>query len=132
VIAGLQGKADVVLIDAPCSGVGTFRRNPGAKLTFTEAFVETIVQTQKEVLNEYSAMVRPGGRLVYSTCTLLERENEDQVSSFLARHPDFELLAADTILRRQEVNIESESPFLKLLPYKTSTDGFFAAAMVRL
>ncbi len=131
ILKGLHGKADVVLIDAPCTGVGTFRRNPGAKLTFTETFLETVARTQREVLEEYSAMVRPGGRLVYSTCTLLRKENEDQVSSFLTRHPDFELLSAPSILRQQGVHVASETPFLKLLPHKTTTDGFFAAVMVR-
>ncbi len=131
ILKGLHGKADVVLIDAPCTGVGTFRRNPGAKLTFTETFLETVARTQREVLEEYSAMVRPGGRLVYSTCTLLRKENEDQVSSFLTRHPDFELLSAPSILRQQGVHVASETPFLKLLSHKTTTDGFFAAVMVR-
>lgn len=131
VLNNLHRKADVVLIDAPCTGTGTFRRNPGAKLTFTDAFVDTVARTQQTVLDEYSAMVRPGGRLVYSTCTLLKRENEDQVSSFLMRHGDFELLPAPAILQQQGVNVESKTPFLTLLPHKTTTDGFFAAVMVR-
>jgi 16S rRNA (cytosine967-C5)-methyltransferase len=126
-----QGKADAVLIDAPCSGVGTFRRNPGAKLTFTEGFVESVAKTQQQVLEHYSALVRPGGRLVYSTCTLLKRENENQISAFLSRHPDFALLSAPEILQQQGVHVDTSSPFLTLLPHKTTTDGFFAAVMVR-
>jgi 16S rRNA (cytosine967-C5)-methyltransferase len=126
-----QGKADAVLIDAPCSGVGTFRRNPGAKLMATEGFLESVGKTQHEVLERYSSCVKPGGRLVYSTCTLLKKENEDQVSAFLVRHPEFELLSAPAILRKQNVRVGGDSPFLVLLPHETTTDGFFAAVMVR-
>ena len=126
-----RGKVDAVLIDAPCSGIGTFRRNPGAKLTFTEEFVDSIAKTQHEVLERYSAFVKPGGRLVYSTCTLLRKENEDQVSAFRAHHQDFELLSAPEILLQQGVRVDSGTPFLTLLPHKTTTDGFFAAVMVR-
>lgn len=126
-----RGKADAVLIDAPCSGVGTFRRNPGAKLTFTEGFIESVAETQQQVLEQYSALVRPRGRLVYSTCTLLRRENEDQVSAFLSHHPDFELLSAPEILQEQNVHVDMSSSFLTLLPHKTTTDGFFAAVMAR-
>ena len=131
VIRQWTGKADVVLLDAPCTGVGTFRRNPGAKITFTGSFVERVVQTQHEVLEEYAPLVRPAGRLVYSTCTLLKKENEDQVEGFLSRHPAFELVSASEVLSQHDVRIESGSPYLTLLPHKTMTDGFFAAVMTR-
>ncbi|MEK9136757.1 MAG: methyltransferase domain-containing protein, partial [Bacteroidota bacterium] len=130
-ILTLKENADAVLIDAPCSGVGTFRRNPGAKLTFTESFVESVAKTQREVLDQYCALVKPGGRLVYCTCTLLGKENEDQVASFLERHPEFELQSAPAILLQQQVKVDASSPFLTLLPHKTTTDGFFAAVMTR-
>ena len=125
------GKADVVLLDAPCSGVGTFRRNPGAKITFTGSFVERVVQTQHEVLEEYAMLVKPGGRLVYSTCTLLKKENEDQVEGFLSRRTDFELISASELLSPYGVRIASGGPYLTLLPHKTMTDGFFAAVVTR-
>jgi 16S rRNA (cytosine967-C5)-methyltransferase len=130
-IADWQGKADAVLVDAPCSGVGTFRRNPGAKLLFTEEFVDTIAMTQQEVLEQYSKLVKPGGRLVYSTCTLLKKENEDRVAEFLSHHADFELLSAREVLSTCGVVVDSPSPFLTLFPHKTTTDGFFAAVMRR-
>ncbi|HCV43422.1 MAG TPA: RNA methyltransferase [Bacteroidetes bacterium] len=125
------GKANAVLIDAPCTGVGTFRRNPGAKLTFTDDFVDAVAKTQREVLERYSPLVKPGGRLVYSTCTLLKKENEDQVSWFLSEHHDFELVSAPEMLTEQGIRVESGTPFLSLLPHRTTTDGFFAAVMVR-
>lgn len=130
-IHALTGKADAVLLDAPCTGVGTFRRNPGAKLTFTDSFVDGVAKTQRDVLERYSLLVKPGGRLVYTTCTLLKKENEGQVSRFLSEHPDFELLSAPEILAKQEIHVESESSFLSLLPHRTTTDGFFAAVMAR-
>lgn len=131
VIRSYTGAADAVLVDAPCSGVGTFRRNPAAKVAFTDSFVAAVAEKQRDVLNTYAALVKPGGRLVYSTCTLLQKENEDQVSSFLATHPDFTLLSTADILKRQGVAVESASSFLTLLPHVTGTDGFFAAVMLR-
>jgi 16S rRNA (cytosine967-C5)-methyltransferase len=127
----MAGGADGVLIDAPCSGVGTFRRNPASKSMFTVDAVESLAKTQAELLDKYSLLVKPGGRLVYSTCTLIKRENEEQVEAFLARHPDFELLSAADILSQQGVKFEAESRYLTLLPHKTTTDGFFGAAMTR-
>lgn len=124
-------RADAVLIDAPCSGVGTFRRNPAYKSTFTQSAVHALALKQAEILDEYSVLVKPGGRLVYSTCTLIKRENEEQVSAFLERHTDFELLSAPEILFHQGVKVESGSRYLTLLPHKTMTDGFFAAVLVR-
>lgn len=124
-------RADKVLIDAPCTGVGVFRRNPAAKLTFTEDFLDTVSGTQRRVLSMYSTLVRGGGRLVYSTCTLLRKENEDAIDWFLREHPDFFPLDAPEILRRQGIPIEAESPFLRFLPHRTGTDGFFAAVLER-
>ena len=125
------GEADAVLIDAPCSGVGTFRRNPASKSTFSVTAVEAPAKKQAELLEQYSVLVKSGGRLVYSTCTLIGKENEEQVEAFLERHPEFELLPAAEILSHQGVKMETDSPYLTLLPHKTTTDGFFAAAMQR-
>jgi len=127
----LNRKADRVLIDAPCSGVGTFRRNPAAKMSFSDDYVASISRTQRSIIQKYSEMVKPGGRLVYATCTLLERENEDTIQWFLSAHPDFLLLSAPEILLKNRIIVDSHSPFLSLLPHKTTTDGFFGAVMSR-
>jgi 16S rRNA (cytosine967-C5)-methyltransferase len=123
--------ADAVLVDAPCSGVGTFRRNPGAKRLCTEEFSLSLAFAQRELLERYAVAVRTGGRLVYSTCTLLVRENQDVVAGFLSSHPDFSLLSAADILGRQGLRSHGGDPYLELLPHRTGTDGFFAAAMTR-
>ena len=105
------------------------RRNPGAKLTFTEEFVSEVVKTQRGVLERASCFVKPGGRLAYTTCSLLKRENEDTVEHFLAGHPEFQIVSVADILLRRRIAIEQSLPFLFLLPHRTSTDGFFAAVM---
>jgi 16S rRNA (cytosine967-C5)-methyltransferase len=123
--------ADAVLIDAPCSGVGTFRRNPGAKLLCTEEYSISLSRRQSGLLERYAPSVRSGGRLVYSTCTLLRRENQEVVGEFLSLHPDFSLLPAGDILLRQEVSCPGQETYLELFPHRTGTDGYFAAVMVR-
>ena len=127
----LHGKADAVLIDAPCSGVGTFRRNPGAKRTFSREASEHFGKIQSRLLEEYARLVRPGGRLVYSTCTLLRGENEAPVRSFLAAAPEFSLLPASDALQEAGISMEMSGEMMLLLPHRTGTDGFFAAVMVR-
>lgn len=123
--------ADVVLVDAPCSGAGTFRRNPGAKLLCTEEYSLSLAHRQSALLERYAHFVRSGGRFVYSTCTLLRRENQDVVEEFLSLHPDFSLLPVAGILPRQGVRCPGAGTFLELLPHRTGTDGYFAAVMVR-
>jgi 16S rRNA (cytosine967-C5)-methyltransferase len=130
-IDALAGSADAVLVDAPCTGVGTFRRNPGAKLTITESDVRTLAATQRSVLKRYADLVRPGGRLVYSTCSLLRMENEDVVSNFLAARPEFSVIPAREILEHQGVMVEGTGEFLSLFPHRHGTDGFFAAVLGR-
>lgn len=127
----LAGSADAVLVDAPCSGVGRFRRNPDAKLRFTEDMVERMSGLQKGILEESAQLVKPGGRLVYSTCTLLRKENDEIVEWFLSAHHGFHLLPASAILQRQQVPYDFASDFLMLLPHKHATDGFFAAVLQR-
>ena len=83
-IKKLYDKADRVLIDAPCSGLGVLRRNPDAKWKMQPEFIEKIKKTQQEILNSYSRMVKPGGKLVYATCSILPSENNEQVEKFLA------------------------------------------------
>jgi 16S rRNA (cytosine967-C5)-methyltransferase len=130
-ILAFKGNADAVLIDAPCTGVGIFRRNPGAKRTFTPSFVESVARTQRDILEKYCTLVRPGGVLVYSTCTLLHQENEDQVGRFLGEHQEFALTSATGILANHGVHVDSNSPYLALFPHRSTTDGFFAAVMTR-
>jgi 16S rRNA (cytosine967-C5)-methyltransferase len=120
-----------VLVDAPCSGIGTFRRNPDAKLRFDAAVVERMVEVQKRILDSSALLVKPGGRLVYSTCTLLRQENEEVAETFLEAHPEFHLLSAPKILLAQKIEIESASDYLILIPHRTNTDGFFAAVFRR-
>ncbi|HWA34975.1 MAG TPA: methyltransferase domain-containing protein, partial [Cyclobacteriaceae bacterium] len=92
VIKRLENSADRLLIDVPCSGLGVLRRNPDAKWKLTPEFIEQVKITQQEILTNYSTMVKTGGLMVYSTCSILPEENEEQVKKFLAAHPDkFEL-----------------------------------------
>ena len=126
-----EGHADRVLIDAPCTGLGTVRRNPWVKSNVSEEDVDRLSQVQHSVLDRYARLVKPGGRLVYATCTLLEKENEEVVGWFLSTHAQFSLLSAPDLIRAHGVLLASASPYLTLLPSETGTDGFFAAALVR-
>lgn len=133
----LAGKFDRVLVDAPCSGLGTLRRNPDLKWRQTPESVAELVGRQGNILTAAARLVKPGGRLVYATCSLLAEENDGVVETFLAAHPDFVPLAADEILDRQGVALagrESSSSgedALRLLPHVHGSDGFFALAMAR-
>jgi 16S rRNA (cytosine967-C5)-methyltransferase len=128
-IAAYVRKADSVLVDAPCSGVGTFRRNPAAKIYFNQAQVDDLAMTQHNVLESYSVLVKPSGRLVYTTCTLLRKENEEIIETFLKQNPIFRVIPAAEILRRQGISVESSPDFLTFFPHRNGTDGFFAAVM---
>jgi 16S rRNA (cytosine967-C5)-methyltransferase len=130
-IARLRGIAHAVLVDAPCSAIGTVRRNPSLKDTYTEERSVQLNARQGQLLDARAALVMPGGRLVYSTCTLLQKENEDVVSRFLAGHPEFSLQSSAEILTRWGIAVDRSSPYLQLYPHRTGTDGFFAAVMVR-
>ena len=130
-IHGLDGRADAVLVDAPCSGLGTLRRNPGLKLGFRPDLSARLAATQRQLLDAYAELVKPGGRLVYSTCTLLRRENEEIAEDFLHRASGFSLIPAGEILQRQGIDLDTNSPYLLLLPHRTTTDGFFAAVFTR-
>ena len=131
-IKRLGGKLDRVLVDAPCSGLGTLRRNPDLKWRQTPESVSELASRQAAILQAAAALLKPGGRLVYATCSLLEAENEAVVAAFLAAHSEFRLLPAKGLLEKQEIAVEGESDdFLRLLPHLHGTDGFFAAAMER-
>jgi 16S rRNA (cytosine967-C5)-methyltransferase len=124
----LQGKIDRVLVDAPCSGLGTLRRNPDLKWRQNETDIEEMVQKQSAILLAASRLLKPGGRLVYATCSLLWEENEQVVEAFLHRHPEFILLNSGSILRKYNIDLDTGT-YLKLDPLHHQTDGFFAAAM---
>lgn len=113
-IKKLIGKADRVLIDAPCSGLGVLKRNPDSKWKMDPDFLDTIRETQKNILNDYSRMVKDGGKLVYATCSILPSENEKQIKAFLGREEgkDFTLLQDE-----------------KILPSKSGFDGFYMALL---
>jgi 16S rRNA (cytosine967-C5)-methyltransferase len=126
----LAGKFDRVLVDAPCSGLGTLRRNPDLKWRQSAESVAELTQIQHNILESAGRLVKAGGRLVYATCSLLVAENEDIVTAFLAAHPEFKLLPAGGVLTAQHVNLEM-GDYLRLDTAKHGTDGFFAAVMER-
>ncbi len=129
----LEGRMDLVLIDAPCSGSGTWRRRPDAKWRLSEDALARRCQEQGEVLALGAPLTRPGGRLVYVTCSLLPQENEDQVRAFLDQNPSYRLIhwreawsGADTL-----ETVSANEEFLQLTPKTHGTDGFFIAVMER-
>lgn len=132
----LQGKFDRVLIDAPCSGTGTFRRNPDLKWRLFPAEMDRINDIQKNILEEASKLVKAGGRLVYATCSMIRRENQDVVEAFLAAHPEWHLVPALEVLAQQGITFDPEAAkrfgdYFQMLPHVHNTDGFFAAVLVR-
>ena len=127
----LRGKIDRVLVDAPCTGLGTLRRNPDLKVRQTAEGLAELNDKQRSILGAAAALVKPGGRLVYGTCSLLSEENEDIVRDFLAANPDFALVPVKGILERQGVNVKGAGNYLHLYPHVHDTDGFFAAVMER-
>lgn len=127
----LAGKADKVLVDAPCTGLGTLRRNPDLKWKLEPADLQALSAKQASILAAAARCVKPGGRLVYATCSLLPAENEHVVEAFLEAHPDFQLLPAQEALTQANIHIDGIGRYLSLQPDRHGTDGFFAAAMLR-
>jgi 16S rRNA (cytosine967-C5)-methyltransferase len=115
-IKKLYDKADRVLIDAPCSGLGVLRRNPDAKWKLQPEFIDKIKVTQQEILQQYSRMTKVGGKLVYATCSVLPSENQDQVKTFLASEA-----GANFVLLNDK----------KVLAHKSGFDGFYMALLER-
>lgn len=130
-IARLFDKAHAVLVDAPCSALGTLRRNPSLKMTYTEERSAQLSTIQTTLLDSAARLVMPGGRLVYSTCTLVQKENEDVAFRFLNKNPRFVLQPAHEILSRWGIVVDRSSPYLQLYPHRSGTDGFFAAVFLR-
>ncbi|HXZ49756.1 MAG TPA: RsmB/NOP family class I SAM-dependent RNA methyltransferase [Usitatibacter sp.] len=127
----LRGKIDRVLVDAPCTGLGTLRRNPDLKFRQTAEGLAELTAKQRSILAAAATLLKPGGRLVYGTCSLLPEENEAIVEAFLAAHPDFRLVPASEVLARQGVKVPGAGQYLRLYPHVHDTDGFFAAVMER-
>ncbi len=136
VLADLEGRCDLVVVDAPCTGSGTWRRNPDAKWRTRPGALEQRIAEQDEVLGEAVRYVKPGGRLLYVTCSVLREENEDRIAGFLASRPEFSSVpAAEMIERAGLPQLASfASPFgfgLRLSPLTSATDGFFIAMLAR-
>ncbi len=126
----LHGKFDRVLVDAPCSGLGTLRRNPDLKWRQTEQDVQELNVKQTNILARAAKLTKAGGRLIYATCSLLQDENEAIAEAFLSANPEFYLLPANEILSQQHIKLDT-GKYLKLLPHLHGTDGFFAAVFER-
>jgi 16S rRNA (cytosine967-C5)-methyltransferase len=124
-LQGWHGKADAVLVDAPCSGTGTWRRNPESRWRLTEQELDRLTQLQQHVLGVASRLVRPGGRLIYVTCSLLDEEGPQQIVRFSAQHADFK--AVNLAL---PLGVDRGTGWL-LTPHRDGTDGFFFTSLVR-
>ncbi len=135
-----SGKVDSLLLDVPCTGSGTLRRNPDLKRRLTPHSLEHLTKVQSEILDTYAPLLKVGGRLVYATCSIFRDENEAQVEAFLSRHKNFSLLPVSEVVK--EIRIEADltklrerlqnETYLKLFPHRDNTDGFFAAVLTRL
>lgn len=135
-VADLEGQCDLVVVDAPCTGVGTWRRNPDAKWRMRPGALEQRQAAQDEVLAKGAAFVKAGGRLVYVTCSLLCEENEDRVAAFLSQNPDFACESADDSLRLAGLDglegaASPHGPGLRLTPARHDVDGFYVAVLIR-
>lgn len=126
----LSGKLDRVLVDAPCTGFGTLRRNPDLKWRQGPDAVAQLAEKQARILASAARLVKPGGRLVYATCSLLEEENEAIADRFAAEHAGFKALDCGELLKEQRIALEMPQ-YLRLWPHLHRTDGFFAAAFQR-
>ncbi len=124
----LTGKIDGVLVDAPCSGLGTLRRNPDLKWRQSFQSIEELKRKQAAILSSAAALLKPGGRLIYATCSFLPEENQEIVDRFLAGHPQFVLLDCAELLMKQKIPLDT-GIHLQLSPALHGTDGFFAAAL---
>ena len=137
-LADIRASADLVLIDAPCSGTGTWRRNPDAKWRMRPGALDIRLKDQVEVLDRAAAMVKPGGRIAYITCSVLAVENSDQVRAFVARHPEFSVISPaetaavlwDKADDFTKAALRTEEGWL-MTPRRTGTDGFFVSVLTR-
>jgi 16S rRNA (cytosine967-C5)-methyltransferase len=126
-----KGQAERVLVDAPCSGSGTWRRKPDARYRITEALLAEHVEKQHVLIERFSALVKPGGRLVYGTCSLLREENEAVIEAFLGKHPEFSVADAAKWLGEEVAAKTTRNGMLRLFPHRHDTDGFFGVVLVK-
>lgn len=135
ILGDLRERCDLVLIDAPCTGTGTWRRNPDAKWRIRPGALAERIKAQDDLLSRAADFLKPGGRIVYVTCSVLRDENEDRASAFLQRHPQFALQSAQTTIAR--AGLEPLQSFatneigLRLSPAISRTDGFYMAMLTR-
>jgi 16S rRNA (cytosine967-C5)-methyltransferase len=131
-LADLAGTADVVLVDAPCSGLGTLRRKPDARWRLGEGDPARFAALQAELLSRFAKLVAPKGRLVYATCSIARIEDEVVAEAFAASHPEFTAVPAARLLGEPLAKaLDLAGPYLRLWPHRQGTDGFFAAAFER-
>jgi len=135
-LSDIRASADLVVIDAPCTGTGTWRRNPDAKWRMRPGALEVRLKAQGELLDRAAPLVKPGGRIAYVTCSVLAPENGDQVRSFLARHPDFKIVPPSettTVLWDKAEDFAAatlqSAEGLLMTPRRTGTDGFFVSVL---
>jgi 16S rRNA (cytosine967-C5)-methyltransferase len=131
-IKRLRGKIDRVLVDAPCTGLGTLRRNPDLKWRQSPKAIEELQAKQKAILHSAARLLKPGGRLVYATCSLMPAENEVVAQAFSAEHPDFIQVDAREKLEQagvaQAESLVTPAGHMRLWPHRHATDGFYAVA----
>lgn len=113
---------DIVLVDAPCTGSGTWRRNPDTRWTHIGPTLEDLIETQAEILEKAMKAVKPGGKLIYATCSLFIDENEAQIEKFLKTNPDFGVIPV-------EESLKIGTPYMRLTPHRNGTDAFFTAIL---
>lgn len=128
----LFGKVDKVLVDAPCTGLGTLRRNPDLKWRQTPKDLQELIELQEKILKAASRCIKKGGRLIYSTCSILPQENQQQIEKFLSNNPEFKLINPEKVLGDRITGLESHKDMLILRPDVHGTDGFFAAVLERV
>ncbi|HPG28576.1 MAG TPA: RsmB/NOP family class I SAM-dependent RNA methyltransferase, partial [Myxococcota bacterium] len=121
---------DRVLVDAPCSGLGALRRNPDARWRLRAEDLPALAKVQRQLLESTAAVLRPGGSLVYSTCTVTPEENEQVVRGFLATRASWRIASRDEAPESMRELVDDEG-FMRLLPHRHDTDGFFAVRLVR-
>ncbi|UOO90485.1 RsmB/NOP family class I SAM-dependent RNA methyltransferase [Vitreoscilla massiliensis] len=124
----LWNKADRVLVDAPCSGLGTLRRNPDLKYRQSNDSIDELVTLQARILDSAAHLVKRGGYLIYATCSVLAEENQNQIQNFLSTHSEFSLVNCSDLLKSNKIALDT-GEFLQLNPATHHTDGFFAAVM---